>query len=132
MKFITRIGNKAQHECTKKLRKYDLPFLKQSARPYAACMVIRLSLEDKQHLEVGGTFINGGQFAGIYWLNVGVGKEQNIQDCKHWKQGIIPHSVGVIKNTKGIGNSGDKTTFMEQLQDDFIISSVTETFQITT
>ena len=50
----------------KKLRKYDLPFLKQSAGPYAACIVICVSSENKQHLEAAGTFINGGQYARIW------------------------------------------------------------------
>ena len=49
MKFITYFGSKAQHEYNEKLRKNDLPFLKKSAWPYAACIVICVSSEDKQH-----------------------------------------------------------------------------------
>ena len=70
----------------KKLRKYDLPFLKQSAGPYAACIVICVSSEKKQHLEAAGTVINGGQYARVCQLDVKNGEEQNMQDWKHWKQ----------------------------------------------
>ena len=80
MKFITRIGSKVQHEYDKKLRKNDLPFLKRSTWPYAACIVICVSLEDKQHQSAAGTFMNSGKFARICLLNLGDREEQNIQD----------------------------------------------------
>ena len=48
--------------------------------PYAACIVICVSLEDKQQQEATGTFINSGKFARICLLNLGDGEEQNIQD----------------------------------------------------
>ena len=82
MKFITYLGSKAQREYTIKLKKY---------LAYAACIVVCVSSEDKQHLKAAGKSINSGQFAKICRLSAGNREEQNMQDWKNWKQGIIPH-----------------------------------------
>ena len=44
----------------------------------------------------------------------------------------FPTHQGLEKNTKGIGYTGDKANFMQQLQHDFIICCATEICQITT
>ena len=67
MKFITYLGSKAQREYTIKLKKY---------LAYAACIVVCVSSEDKQHLKAAGKSINSGQFAKICRLSAGIEKSR--------------------------------------------------------